>query len=83
MATKKNPGGPKALQVRVPKQKAEAMPESESPVTRRGEPTTKMRRLLRRADCHVGGDDWMMDIALCKRVFDGKFVTGSGGRVEE
>jgi hypothetical protein len=35
------------------------MPERERPETRIGEPRTKMMRLLRRADCHVGGDVWI------------------------
>ncbi len=69
MATRRNPEEPKARQVRVPKSKAAAMPARERPETRIGEPRTKMRRLLRRADCHVGGDDWISfsasDTAVC------------------
>ena len=57
-ATSKKPEAPKARQVRVPNKKAAAIPEIDRPVTRIGEPTVKMRRLLRREDSHVGGEDW-------------------------
>lgn len=60
IATSKKPGAPKALQVNVPSKKAAAIPEIESPETRIGEPTKKMRRLLRIEDVHVGGDAWMI-----------------------
>ncbi|PQM39347.1 hypothetical protein Pyn_07485 [Prunus yedoensis var. nudiflora] len=69
VATKRNPEDPKARQVRVPSKKAAAMPETESPETKIGEPNRKIKRLLRMADCHVGGDDWIrliaFDTALC------------------
>lgn len=59
-ATSKKPGAPKALQVNVPSKNAAAIPEIESPETRIGEPTRKMRRLLRIEDFHVGGVAWMI-----------------------
>lgn len=59
VATRRKPEGPKARQVRVPSRKAATMPEKESPATRIGEPRTKITKLLRMADCHVGGDDWI------------------------
>lgn len=63
VATSRNPGDPKARHVSVPSKKAAAMPESERPETRIGAPAMKMRKLLRRADFHVAGDDWMRAMA--------------------
>lgn len=63
VATSRNPGGPKARHVNVPSKKAAATPGRESPVARIGEPATKMRKLLRRADFHVAGDDWIRAMA--------------------
>jgi hypothetical protein len=55
--------------VRVPSKKAAAMPERESPETKIGDPRTKIKRLLRIADCHVAGEDWIkltaFETALC------------------
>lgn len=62
VATSRNPGGPKARHVSVPSKKAAAMPEGERPATRMGEPPMKMRKLLRREDFQVAGDDWRMEI---------------------
>lgn len=64
MATRRNPEEPKALQVSVPSKKAAAIPESDNPVTKSGEPKEKMIILLSKADCHVGGEDWINWIAL-------------------
>lgn len=58
VATRRNPEEPKARQVRVPSKKAAAMPDSDNPETRIGEPKRKITALLRRAEFHVGGDDW-------------------------
>lgn len=43
------------------------MPERDKPGTIIGMPTTKMMMLLRRAECHVGGEAWTNCIAPCKR----------------
>lgn len=50
--------------MRVPKRKAEAMPETERPEIRIGEPTMKIKVLLRSADCQVGGDVWISFITV-------------------
>lgn len=63
MATRRKPEGPKARQVRVPSKKAAPIPERESPVTRIGDPAIKIKRLLKRADFHVAGEDWIRLIA--------------------
>lgn len=67
-ATRKNPDGPKARHVRVPSKKAAAMPDRDKPETRIGLPRMKIRRLLSREDCHVGGEDWTNLIACCTRL---------------
>lgn len=59
VATRRNPEEPKARQVRVPSKKAATMPERDRPETRIGEPRTKITALLRTADFHVAGDDWI------------------------
>lgn len=63
VATRRNPEGPKARQVSEPSKKAATIPESDKPVTKIGEPNTKIKTLLIKADCHVAGDDWTIAIA--------------------
>lgn len=45
--------------MRVPRRKAAPIPDAESPAISMGEPATKIRRLLKTADFHVGGADWI------------------------
>jgi hypothetical protein len=49
--------------VRVPNKKAAKIPERESPDTKIGDPTRKIERLLKSADCQGGGADWINLIA--------------------
>lgn len=67
VATRRNPEGPKARQVSVPSRNAATKPDRDKPETRIGEPNVKIRTLLRRADCHEGGDDWSSAMACCTK----------------
>ncbi|KAI6676711.1 hypothetical protein NL676_037507 [Syzygium grande] len=68
VATRRNPEGPKACQVRVPKRKAAPMSDTERL-------TTKIRRLLKMADFHEGGIDWIR-VGASKRAPCADFAFG-------
>lgn len=76
IATRRKPEGPKARQVRVPSKNAAAMPDTESPDTRIGEPAKNINMLLRIEEFHVGGEDWMSSIT--NEMVDRKPMSGEG-----
>lgn len=67
-ATRRNPGGPKERQVRVPSKKAAPMPDRLKPEIKIGDPRMKITRLLSTEDSQVGGEDWTSWIAFCMRL---------------